>query len=55
MGVASYPGVAMHLPKSPGVAGRPALLGEHNEYVFNELLGLSKEEISQLVEAEVLV
>lgn len=45
----------MNLPKSPGIARRPALLGEHNEYVLNELLGLSKTEINQLVEAEVLV
>ena len=30
------------------------LLGEHNYYVFGELLGLSKEEIEQLVEEEVL-
>jgi len=29
---------------------RPApLIGEHNEYVFNEILGMSDEEISQLV------
>jgi len=55
MGIAFYPGVAMHLAKSPGIARRPALLGEHNEYVLNELLGLSKTEINQLVEAEVLV
>lgn len=45
----------MNLPKSPGIVRRPALLGEHNEYVFNELLGLSKAEINQLVESEVLV
>jgi len=30
------------------------LLGEHNEYVFNQLLGLSKEEILKLKEEEVI-
>jgi crotonobetainyl-CoA:carnitine CoA-transferase CaiB-like acyl-CoA transferase len=29
------------------------LLGQHNEYVFGQLLGLSKEEIQQLYEEEV--
>jgi len=29
-------------------------LGEHNDYVFGELLGLSKEEIARLVEEEVI-
>lgn len=45
----------MNLPNSPGIVRRPALLGEHNEYVLNEPLGLSRVEINQLVEAEVLV
>ena len=54
MGVATYPGVAMHLPKSPGVARRPALLGEHTNYVLTELLGLSPQEIQRLEEADIL-
>jgi len=45
----------MNLPKSPGIVRLPTLLGEHNECVLNELLGLSKAEINQLVEAKVLV
>ena len=32
----------------------PPLLGEHNDYVFGELLGLSKEEIRQLTEDKIL-
>ena len=32
----------------------PPLLGEHNEYVFGNLLGLSKEEIRNLTEEKVL-
>jgi len=55
MGVASYPGVVMRLAESPGVARRPALLGEHTAYVLGELLGLSEAEIRHLEEAEVLV
>ncbi|MBI4296094.1 MAG: hypothetical protein HY667_03130 [Chloroflexi bacterium] len=30
------------------------LLGEHNDYVFGTLLGLSREEIRQLVEEKVI-
>ncbi|MFH1485073.1 MAG: CoA transferase, partial [Chloroflexota bacterium] len=30
------------------------LLGEHNEYAFGELLGLSKGEVRSLIEGEVL-
>ncbi len=30
------------------------LLGEHNEYVFGELLGMPKQEIAQLIEEEVI-
>jgi crotonobetainyl-CoA:carnitine CoA-transferase CaiB-like acyl-CoA transferase len=33
----------------------PPLLGEHNEYVFGELLGLSKEEIRQLTGEKALI
>jgi len=30
------------------------LFGEHNEYVFGELLGMPEEEISRLVAEEIL-
>ena len=33
---------------------RAPLLGEHNDYVFGELLGLSADEIRQLTEEQVL-
>ena len=29
-------------------------LGEHNDYVFGDLLGLSRDEIRELVEAKVI-
>ena len=54
MGMAHYPGVVMHLPKSPGIARRPPLLGEHNDYVLNGILGLSTAEVNELVQAGVL-
>ena len=37
------------LSKSPCELRRAPLLGEHNEYVFKEILGLSDEEVAELV------
>jgi benzylsuccinate CoA-transferase BbsF subunit len=34
--------------------GTPPLLGEHNDYVFGKLLGLTKEEIQRLTEEKIL-
>jgi benzylsuccinate CoA-transferase BbsF subunit len=39
---------------SEGNYRTPPLLGEHNDYVFGNLLGLSKDEIQQLTEEKVL-
>ena len=39
---------------SEGNYQTPPLLGEHNEYVFGELLGLSMEEIHKLTEEKIL-
>jgi crotonobetainyl-CoA:carnitine CoA-transferase CaiB-like acyl-CoA transferase len=38
----------------PGPSKRDPLLAEHNEYFYRDLLGLSKQEYNQLVEAEVI-
>jgi crotonobetainyl-CoA:carnitine CoA-transferase CaiB-like acyl-CoA transferase len=47
--------VVCNLSETPGEIRRPApLLGEHNNYVFGELLGLSEEEIETLVEKKVI-
>lgn len=44
-----------HLSDTPGhIQRRAPLLGEHNEYVFGELLGLSSTEIGRLVAEEVI-
>jgi len=44
-------GIPWRLSDTPGRIRRPApLLGEHNQYVFGELLGLPEAEIQRLVE-----
>ncbi len=54
-GRAAYDGPPFKLSKTPGELRAPApLLGEHTEYVCKELLGLSDEEIAELVVAGVL-
>jgi len=51
-----YPGVAWKMSRTPGSLRRPApCFGEHNEYVFAQLLGMSAEEISQLAAEGVTV
>jgi benzylsuccinate CoA-transferase BbsF subunit len=45
-------GIPWRLSDTPGRIRRPApLLGEHNQYVFSELLGLPEVEIQRLMEA----
>ncbi len=53
MGTHPYPvpTAPMKLSRSPIGIRRPApLLGEHNEYVLGELLGLSKDDIQNLID-----
>ena len=46
-----YPGVSWKMSKTPGRLRLPApCFGEHNRYVFGELLGMSGEEILMLAE-----
>jgi crotonobetainyl-CoA:carnitine CoA-transferase CaiB-like acyl-CoA transferase len=43
------------MSKTPGkIQRRAPLMGEHNSYVFGELLGLSKEEINKLIDEKVI-
>ncbi len=44
-----YHGPGFRLSDMPHEVGRANLLGEHNDYVYTELLGLSDEEWAQLV------
>ncbi len=46
-----YPGVSWKMSRTPGRLRLPTpCFGEHNDYVFGELLGMSKEEILRLAE-----
>jgi len=46
-----YPGVSWRMSRTPGRLRLPApCFGEHNRYVFSELLGMSDEEVSRLAD-----
>lgn len=48
-------GIQAKLSETPGFAKTPApYMGEHNDYVFGTLLGMSKDEISKYVEKKVI-
>ncbi len=50
-----YDGLQFLLSKTPGRLRMPhALIGEHNELVLKEFVGLSDDEIADLIVAEVL-
>jgi crotonobetainyl-CoA:carnitine CoA-transferase CaiB-like acyl-CoA transferase len=50
-----FENVPVHLSATPGRLRRPApLIGEHNDYVFRELLGMSDAEVDQLSAADVI-
>jgi crotonobetainyl-CoA:carnitine CoA-transferase CaiB-like acyl-CoA transferase len=48
-GTHPYPGIMWKMSKTPGAIRRPPVrLGEHNDYVYRELLGLSDDDIEAL-------
>ncbi len=50
-----YDGLQFQLSRSPGKLQRPqALIGEHNQLILKEFIGLTDKEIAALVEAEAL-
>ena len=54
-GVDFVPNVVCNLSETPGEIRRPApLLGEHNDYVFGELLGLPREEIDRMIDRKII-
>ena len=54
-GVDFVPKVVCSLSDTPGTIRRPApMLGEHNNYVFKELLGLPEEEIEELIRKKII-
>lgn len=49
------PGISWKMSKTPGWIRMPGpCLGEHNEYVLGELLGLTQEDIQELEKAQVI-
>ncbi len=54
-GLDFVPKVVCNLSETPGQIRRPApLLGEHNDYVYGDLLGLSEDEIEELVAKKII-
>jgi len=55
IGRKKYDGVLWKMSKTPGEIRSPApLVGQHNNHVFGELLGLSKEDIDKLIAEKVI-
>jgi benzylsuccinate CoA-transferase BbsF subunit len=54
-GIDIIAGIPFKLSGTPGEVRRPApMLGQHNDYVFRELLGRTESELAQLVEEKVI-
>jgi len=49
MGSLTYSGMPARLSKTPYEMRRAPMLGEHNEYVYTQLLGIPDEEVAQLM------
>lgn len=50
-----YDGILWKMSKTPGkIRSRAPFAGEHNNYVFGELIGMSQDEINKLTEEKVL-
>jgi crotonobetainyl-CoA:carnitine CoA-transferase CaiB-like acyl-CoA transferase len=55
MGPSPYEGLQHRLSRTPGELRSPApVLGQHNEEIFRGMLGLSTEQIEQLVKENVI-
>ena len=55
LGLHSFDGTEFRLSASPARYDHPSpLLGEHNEYVFKELIGMNDDELGALVAEGVL-
>ena len=50
-----YPGMLSKMSKTPlGIRKPPPCLGEHNDYVFKEVMGMSDDEIAQLEKEQLI-
>jgi crotonobetainyl-CoA:carnitine CoA-transferase CaiB-like acyl-CoA transferase len=48
-GFTEHQGLNVHLSETPGTSTKPApAMGEHNQYVFEEVLGFSKKTTAEL-------
>ncbi len=55
IGAVTFPGMPVHLGNHPQLTpGRAPVLGEHNDYVYRDLLGLSSGEIDSLLRKQVI-
>jgi benzylsuccinate CoA-transferase BbsF subunit len=45
----AHDGLTFALSETPGEIRRAPLLGEHNEFVYGEILGLSEDDVNQLI------
>jgi crotonobetainyl-CoA:carnitine CoA-transferase CaiB-like acyl-CoA transferase len=54
MGHVLYDGLQHRLSRTPATLRPAPLMGQHNHYVLQELLGLSAAEVERLIEAEVV-
>jgi benzylsuccinate CoA-transferase BbsF subunit len=50
----AHDGLTFNLSETPGEIRRAPLLGEHNDYVFKEVLGFSEDEINRLTVEQVI-
>jgi len=54
-GTHRYPGMMFKMDRTPLEIRRPPnCLGEHNDYVFREVLGMSDDEIAELEQAQAI-
>ena len=53
-GEIAHDGLTFALSRTPGEIRRAPLMGEHNDYVYREILGLSEEEVNRLITDGVL-
>ena len=50
-----YPGMLWKMPKTPlSIRKPPPCLGEHNDYVFKDILGMSDEEVAELEKENII-
>lgn len=50
-----YPGMLWKMPKTPmSIRRPPPCLGEHNDYVFRDVLGMSEDEVAELEKENII-